>query len=79
MAKLKEKTIPLKYELMKDVEEPNEESCEQLPECSRKQEEEWRERQGVTNKRNEEEGDRGQGATSKEAKVKRQDGFTSCD
>ena len=44
-----------------------------------KQEEEWWECEGVTNKRNEEEGDRGQGATSKEAKVKRQDGFTSCD
>ena len=50
MDKLKEKRIPLKYELMKDVEEPNEESCEQLPKCSRKQEGQNKKKNGGSDK-----------------------------
>ena len=45
------KKIPLEYELMKDVEEPNEESCEQLPECSRKQEGQNKKKNGGSDKK----------------------------
>ena len=50
MDKLKEKIIPLKYELMKYVEESNEESCEQLPQCSRKKEGQNKKKNGGSDK-----------------------------